>query len=625
MHLGDLVQEYPETDDYPQALNEALQQIEDCGLSPRIVTGNHDVGDKPDPTMPTRPVTPESLAVWHDRVGPSWYAFEREGCRFIVVNSQILNTDLPERETQRVWLEAELEAHVGRRLFVFFHLPLYLHESDEPALGHYDNIAEPDRGWLIDLLKRYRVELVMAGHVHCAFIDRIARTRYLVSNSTSFTRPGFCHLFAAASPPDHGRDDAPKLGFHLLRVMPGRTDVHFLRTSGATELEEAAGQRVVSRTPKGLDKSPLGITLLHPLSWTTNIPLAWPSAIRQRVCNDYPLLACTELGTRFARMPTADFNDNFQAKRLEILRDEGVNLIATCLWSADTDAVDLLKHQRSRIDGLELQLPGTSLPDERQIDQLKSLADDVMSISLSTVIPGETISGKQHPRTRFGFTLTELDALDQYLAENETRVARVLTRVDHDVGPWEFMRQLADRDSFAQIGAADCSLELATLDEGTAANRMAEALFGMMLLPKSRLFIEPLIDFDRTMDVCHGLLDPLCNPRPAFQVARCSNTILTAARERQTEGESFVASRIEHAGVTVRVLSSPSQTLCLLLPQDSPVPTDWPNDVFESMSNGHTRLYQLAEGVVVDLSNDDTSPPLETLTGPVLISFEHQQ
>ena len=618
IHLGDLVQEYPETADYPRALDEALDQIEQSGLSPKIVAGNHDVGDKPDPIMPTRPVTAESLAVWHARVGPSWYAFEQDGCRFVVVNSQILNTDLPERETQRVWLEAELEAHVGQRLFVFLHLPLYLHDTGEPALGHYDNIAEPDRGWLVDLLKRYRVELVMAGHVHCSFFDRIARTRYLVSNSTSFTRPGFCHLFSSEQPPDSGRDDAPKLGFHLLRVMQDRTDVHFLRTSGATELEEGTARRVVSRTPRGLDASGLGITLLHSLSWTTDIPLAWPSAIRQRVRNDYPLLACTELGARYARMPVCDFDDEFQAKRLEILRDEGVRLVATCMWSADVDPTALLKRQRSKIDALELQLPGTSLPDERQIEQLKSLAEEVTPVSLSTVLPGETISGKQHPRTRFGFTLAELAALDQRLIENETRVARVLARVDHDVGPWEFVRELADGDKFEQIGVVDCSLELATLDEGMAANRVAETLFAMLLLPESRLFVEPLIDFDRTMDVCHGLLDPLCNPRPAFQVARCANTILTAAKERLGEGELFVASGIQHAGVMVRILSSPGQTLCLLVPEagDSS-PTEWPADLFESMSSGNARLYQLAEGLVVDLSD----APLTNLTGPTLISF----
>ena len=48
----------------------------------------------------------------------------------------------------------------------------------------------------------------------------------------------------------------------------------------------------------------------------------------------------------------------------------------------------------------------------------------------------------------------------------------------------------------------------------------------MGMLPGSRIYFEPLIDFDRTMDVTHGLLDTLCNPRPTSSVLQSLNTIL---------------------------------------------------------------------------------------------------
>ena len=62
VHMGDVVQEYPETERYHQAIREAHQQIEESGLKPYHVAGNQDIGDKPDPTMATRWVTSSTRA-----------------------------------------------------------------------------------------------------------------------------------------------------------------------------------------------------------------------------------------------------------------------------------------------------------------------------------------------------------------------------------------------------------------------------------------------------------------------------------------------------------------------------------------------------------------------------------
>lgn len=79
VHLGDLVQEYPETERYRQAILEARAQLERCGLQPYHVAGNQDIGDKPDPSMPTSWVTPESLASFHALFGRSWYSWDAYG------------------------------------------------------------------------------------------------------------------------------------------------------------------------------------------------------------------------------------------------------------------------------------------------------------------------------------------------------------------------------------------------------------------------------------------------------------------------------------------------------------------------------------------------------------------
>ena len=111
IHMGDLVQEYPETPDFKRAMLEARDQIRACNISPHYVAGNHDVGDKTDPTMPTHAATAESLAFFHDLFGPSYYSFDRDLCHFIVLNSQIFNSKIAEADDQWEWFESDLAAH----------------------------------------------------------------------------------------------------------------------------------------------------------------------------------------------------------------------------------------------------------------------------------------------------------------------------------------------------------------------------------------------------------------------------------------------------------------------------------------------------------------------------------
>lgn len=234
VHLGDLVQEFPETAGFEQAMLEAHAQLNRFRLQPKLVAGNHDVGDKPDPTMPTDWVTPASLAHYHAQFGCSWYSWDAADIHCIVLNSQIFNSTLSEAEQQRQWLETDLQTHTAKRIFIFLHLAPFLESEQEPALGHYDNIDQPARAWLLDLLCRYRVELMFAGHSHFAFFNRVGEARFFVAASTSFTRPGFSEMFSSDSPPEQGRDDIGKLGFYLIRVCHGGTNVHFIRTGGKT-------------------------------------------------------------------------------------------------------------------------------------------------------------------------------------------------------------------------------------------------------------------------------------------------------------------------------------------------------------------------------------------------------
>ena len=53
IHLGDLVQEYPEMEGFQEIYEKARALLEEGSGEEHLVAGNHDVGDKPDTTMPT--------------------------------------------------------------------------------------------------------------------------------------------------------------------------------------------------------------------------------------------------------------------------------------------------------------------------------------------------------------------------------------------------------------------------------------------------------------------------------------------------------------------------------------------------------------------------------------------
>ena len=581
VHMGDVVQEYPGSAGFVPALDQALAQMAACGVQPRWVAGNHDVGDKPDPTMPTHPLTAAGLAAYHQRFGPSWYSFDHCDLHLVVLNSQILNTGLPAEEEQRAWLEADLAAHAGMRMAVFLHLPPYLHNPAEPHLGHYDNIGEPARAWLLKLLAAHRVAWLFAAHVHFAFCDSAGALDYRTVPSTSFTRPGFSHLFSGLPPPEQGRDDQPKLGFYLCRLRHNRLDIHLIRTAGVP-----GPRRLLTPATADLGGAPLGLTATHPLGWEAQVPITFPSVVRQSVRNDYPLLACLELGAQALRCPWTDLDQS--GDRLRLLRRQGVQVQATILDDEDTPYESILERRRDQVDTWEIQTPGGPWPSSSCLYLFKSYHRN-LRLSLAPVIPGQQMAGKQHPRTRIGYRPEEVAQLDRRLQDADTWIEAALCRLDA-AAPWEDALAWREVSALATMGRLDLLFELPGQSDQEDAVRAAEALFATALLPRARLFVEPFIDLDRTMDVGQGLLDPLCNPRPAFGVLRCLNALL------QHFHAPFAATSVEGDGATVRLLRGPTRTLALLLPAvaGAAIPAAWEGA-------GLVRLYGLADGTVEEL------------------------
>lgn len=530
IHLGDLVQEYPGTPHFSQAMDEALGQMRQSGVGVvHQVAGNHDVGDKADSSMPTHPVTVASLEAYHRRCGPSWYSWVRDELHFIVLNSQIMNTSLTAATTQRTWLENDLAEHADKRHFVFMHLPPYLHTEDEIAVGHYDNLGQPDRAWLLALFEQYQVECLCTGHAHFAFYDRRGSMCYRVVPSTAFTRPGFGHLFTSGAPPESGRDDIDKLGFQLFRVYADRCDMHFIRTGAKANCPTRPGAWLVGQLSAAITAEKLGVTLIHPLANFTQVPLAWPSVVRQPVRNDYPLLLCLELGIARVRVPWNDIVDIQQGRRLRLLRCEGVALQVMVLWSEAVDLAKLIAKYGDQVDTWEIQIPGGLLPAAATLAPWKN--EGKGDLVLAPILPGEQVKGKQHPRTRIGYLVTELVEVDTYLKCQALTGVRAVCYLDPDRPPLETVQQIKALAALKQLVGLDLRLCLPGADEWQDAGYAAEALIASCTLENTRLFVEPLIDLDRTMDVGYGLVDTLCNPRLVFTVLRCLNTILSRYKD----------------------------------------------------------------------------------------------
>lgn len=565
VHLGDAVQKFPESTGFESAVTAANEQFEGLDWNLHHVAGNHDVGDKPDLTMPTEWVTPESLRLFHERYGPSWYSWDHDGVHFVVLNSQIMNSSLPARANQREWLEADLEQTVDEPIFVFLHLPPFLHEPDEPALGHYDNIDQPARDWLLQLIRENGVTDLFAGHSHFRFHNRVGDVRCHVAPSPSFTRPGFSELFSSCPPPEQGRNDCPKLGFFLVRVTDGEPDIHFIRTAGKTSTGSTEGRsKLLTRPSDPSSSSRLGVSLIHPLTETTEIPATFPSAIRQRVHNDYPFFGCLEMGFSFVRTPMGVQENDVSRQKLRSLRRSGVTVIGTTLSRGSLASPTVEAAKQGLLDEVEVRVVGGPLPTADTAEQVTRCQETLgSSVNLSTIVPGRTVAEKQHSRLRSGFLHSELERLNDRLAEHDCHVDRVLCRVSGGDDPLTTMCERPDVDNLSRIGAVDWLVTSTGVDASQLTDRLARAIFAIASQPGSRLYIEPLRALDRTMDLAPGLLDRRCNPTPAFDAVRCLNTVLSG---REWTWNRY--SKRERKSGTLLALQSGETELVLALPTD---------------------------------------------------------
>ena len=194
---GDLVETWNNQEEIAHFMEfkTALEEHAPVHLQP----GNHDMAPNA-----------VGLAFYRETYGPDRDAMEYEGCRLILLNSNLIAyAGLAEQEKEQwEWLVAELEkanAANPRHIFVFQHHPFFLQQADEEDA--YFNIPTATRMRYLDLFAQHNVTAVFAGHYHREAGGFHEGTEYIVTSSLGYplgaTPPGMRRVEVTAEGYSH--------------------------------------------------------------------------------------------------------------------------------------------------------------------------------------------------------------------------------------------------------------------------------------------------------------------------------------------------------------------------------------------------------------------------------------
>lgn len=606
IHLGDVVHPVPALPTYADAAQAALAMFAGLDAEIRYIPGNHDVGDKPFKAMPAAAVTDDGIALYERYFGAPFSAFDHGDCRFVLINSPVLNSGLAGEETQREWLEAELSASRGKRVFLFTHYPPYILDRDEPS--NYDNIDEPQRSWLLSLIESCAVEALFAGHVHNFFYQRHGVTDCYLLPATSFFRQDYAELFRIEAAPEHGRNDAEKLGFFMVDVYSDRHIARCLRTSGKTLEANAAlapaEKRVATLHPRDRRPAPVGVHLRHPWAEIVTFPYNGPmdEFLRKRARNDYTLMTLWELGVRKLRVPISDLIEDATRERMQALREMGHEFTVFCFETPSKAAIESLANHPDLVDVLEVVIPWQEAP--TTVANIMALETTIpMPITLAKL---ETSAEKKTEGSRFshfvsyGFRASELALIEGFL-DARGAIDGFVFRLRFDESPWEVFPRIAEFARGHGVRAA-VNVRLASenpaeynQDDRAIANQVAEALLAAFAIGDCDVFIDTYVDVDRGYFPRHGLFDRRYNPRPASFVYRYLQGWLGGL-----ETAPVLRGMHEVQGGRVGSFDVGEISACLVLPDEGArLPLSLPaRSLPRDISNA--RLVDLSRGSIVD-------------------------
>ncbi|MFA9496500.1 MAG: metallophosphoesterase [Candidatus Bathyarchaeota archaeon] len=533
IHLGDIVHPVPHLPTYSSASKVAREIMGNITSPIYLVPGNHDVGDKDNPTVPSYIINDDFIDDFHRYHGPTFQRFDHGDIHFVIINSLALNSGLSEEAEQREWLEADLNEHRGSRIHVFSHYPPYLNLPDEPS--NYDNLDQPARKWLLGLIEEHKVEAFFAGHVHQFFYKRHCETDIYNLLSTCNLRQDFANLFRVEAPEEYGRNDAAKLGYCIVDVNENGHVARIHRSYGRTLKEgETLHQetRIETYHPSEGLSAPLGVQLRYPIAEVTELPYMGPvdEFVRKKARNDYTALALWEAGIKTVRLPLADLTDETTRRRLHELHRMGSRY---GFFTVNTPIPSLIAEHRYLVDFLEVIQPWETvldtLTDTSKLRDTLNLPVYVSNIesSVHRVRTGPKFSHYMS----YGFHIDDTSKLDPILPQRGSVDGFVF-----EVSQFDPLITTIQRISdYAKVNGFKALINIRLAPEDPAnypqdhhhtANRVAEAAVAGYAYPDVRIFLDTFMDHDRGYFPRAGLYDRRLNPRRAALVLRHLNSAI---------------------------------------------------------------------------------------------------
>lgn len=564
IHLGDMINPVPELPSYGDAADNFHALAKKLNAPMHLMPGNHDIGDKPVNWMPAGMVNAEFIDLYRRTFGKDYFAVTHQGCHFIIINSPLINSGDPSEAKQAAWLEEYMAKHAGERMFVFSHYPPYVTREDEPE--SYDNIGEPGRSWLLNLIRAYKPEALFAAHVHNFWYDHIGDTEYYITPSTCFVRHDYSEMYRIDGGDQKGRNDAAKLGFVTLEIHEKGHVAHYHRSYGAVLSEgEVFCENVVPKPnikTSRLDR--VFVDMRH--AWAEEMVVAPSGAVdefqRKKARNDYPLMAMWEMGLKGLRVPLQDLMDPHTRRRMEIMCDVG-HRFQVYLYGMPTEAeTQALADNASLVDRLELVLGWEDVPGlSNRITMLKKKTG--FRIILSRV---NRKDGAKHSKGRFnhlishGFALAECCELAAFLASNKGLIDGLQFTIPRSGDPWSTTRKLSrfahdnGCEAILYVKSTEASPAQSFEDEIANARRFTEAAMSG-IGHGIDVILDTFDDADRGYFARTGLVDRRFNPRLASNLLSALAQLVKEGDCTALPGEMPVLSNAR-CGYNIRIYSS---------------------------------------------------------------------
>ena len=527
IHLGDMVNPVPELPSYTTAANNFHAIASRLSIPLYLMPGNHDIGDKPVTWMPAGMVNKEHVALYRNHFGRDYFSFDYENCHFVIINSPLINSGDPIEKKQAAWLENDLNENKSKRIFLFSHYPVYVSNPDEPE--SYDNIDEPGRSWLINLIETYKPEALFAAHVHNFWYDVIGETEYYIVPSTCFVRHDYSEMYRIDGGSQQGRNDSAKLGHITLEVYEKGHVAHYHRSFAGCLAEDSAAAPPVVRRPhvKTVDIQNIYIDMRH--AWAEELTVAPSGAVdefRRKIArNDYPIMALWEMGIRGLRVPIQDLENGKTRRRMQIMREVGHNFHVYVYDIPTGEQISLIKENVHLLSQLEIVISWDKIQNYTKV--LEELTNQTeLNIILSRVNrrdSAKTSGGKFNHLISHGFNLSEEEELSKFLLDNKGLISGVQFTITRAECPWNAAKLVTN---FANKTACTPYLYVKST-EASPAERFNDEIsntlrFGDICLAaignNVNVIIDTLDDADRGYFTRTGLVDRRFNPRLASNI-----------------------------------------------------------------------------------------------------------